>query len=783
MAENRQRKIRKKQEGNELNIIISFFVWLVFAISVFFKAQTGFLGSIFGGLIYRLFGLASPAAVILAALILLALFYQRLRGKLLRTVLYSSGLFICILMIISINDLPRGTFKTTMEMALERGAIGRGAGLLGGLFAYVFINFFGKVGLYILTAILAFFFGLELFDVAFSDFLKAAGSVIIKIFTKLKEQILSFIADTKEKRKKKAGGDFRPIKNRDFKDETYKPESDLRFGAIEDSSFDRPEEIDIQNYFNNNQPADEEELPLNHDLDKRTIGEKKSEEGKKSSDNLIEIDQEDDELDKALLENSEDLTYISPPIDLLKSSLSKNKVSESQLTERAKVIEKTLESFGIESRVVSIKRGPTVTQFELKPQAGVKVSRITNLSDDLALALAASDIRIEAPIPGKPYVGVEVPNKEADTVALRDILQSQEFLSSSDDLPVALGQSIEGDPVIAKIAKMPHLLIAGATGSGKSVCINTIIISLIYRYAPWELKLLLVDPKLVELSVYNDIPHLLAPVVTDPKKAARALQSLVKEMERRFQIFSSYGVRDIAGYREERISNESMEPMPYIVLIIDELSDLMMVASKDVESYITRLAQMARACGIHLIIATQRPSVDVITGTIKANIPSRISFQVSSSIDSRTILDQTGAEKLLGKGDMLYYPASFPKPKRVQATFVSDKEVGDVVSFLTDRHQVHYDPSLIKNIEKENEVSGIGEDDSEKDPLMDEVLDFIKNEETTSISGLQRRFRIGYARAGRIIDDLELLGAISAQDGSKPRQVYLKDEGAEDEPS
>lgn len=478
-------------------------------------------------------------------------------------------------------------------------------------------------------------------------------------------------------------------------------------------------------------------------------------------------------------EDSEN-TYITPPIELLKSGKKSGAARETDLEQRAKKIESTLASFGIEAHVVSIQRGPTVTQFELQPQAGIKVSRITNLADDLALALAAQDIRIEAPIPGKPYVGIEVPNRVSDTVSLRDLFQCDAFVQEKDGIPIALGKSIDGHPVIAKITKMPHLLIAGATGSGKSVCINTIIMSILYKYSPSEVRLILIDPKVVELSVYNEIPHLMIPVVTDPKKAAKALYTLVKEMERRFKLFSQFSVRDISGYREQQKIDESMENLPYIVLIIDELSDLMMVASKDVEAHITRLAQMARACGIHLIIATQRPSVDVITGTIKANIPSRISFAVSSSIDSRTILDQSGSEKLLGKGDMLYYPSHFPKPKRVQGAFVSDAEVSQVTHFLTDQHDVCYDKELIASLEKTADV--VQEDeDAPKDALMEEVLEFISHEETTSISGLQRRFRIGYARAGRIIDDLEAMGAISPQDGSKPREVYIHEQEDDDE--
>ena len=400
------------------------------------------------------------------------------------------------------------------------------------------------------------------------------------------------------------------------------------------------------------------------------------------------------------------------------------------------------------------------------------MSRIVNLSNDLALSLAASDIRIVAPIPGKAAVGIEVPNRVKDDVTLKEIIQSEEYLALDSNIPLALGKDITGKTIISSIDKMPHLLIAGATGSGKSVCINTIIMSILYKAHPDDVKLLLIDPKVVELNIYNGIPHLLIPVVTDPKKAAMSLSWAVTEMERRYKLFANNNVRDIKSYNS-LFADKPEEKLPNIVIIIDELADLMMVAAQEIEDYICRLAQMARAAGMYLIIATQRPSVDVITGTIKANIPSRISFAVSSQIDSRTILDMSGAEKLLGKGDMLFFPSNLSKPIRVQGAFVSDEEVKNVVDFLKAQNMVEYDDEVISTIENEIELNSI---DSDVDELLTEAISLVVDEGQASISLLQRRLKIGYARAARIIDQMEERGIVGGYEGSKPRKVLVSKE-------
>lgn len=465
--------------------------------------------------------------------------------------------------------------------------------------------------------------------------------------------------------------------------------------------------------------------------------------------------------------------YVFPPINLLgrdPGNTAGSGILEQQKNGRK--LEMTLKSFGVEARVINVSAGPTVTRYEVSPSQGVKVSKIVNLADDIALNLAASGIRIEAPIPGKAAVGIEVPNKETKSVYLRTVLESDAFRKHPSKLAFALGEDITGNPIVTDIAKMPHLLIAGATGSGKSVCINTLITSILYKADPKEVKLLLVDPKVVELSVYNGIPHLLIPVVTDPKKASAALNWAVREMLERYNDFAACGVRDIKGFNA--MKEEKGEPeakMPQIVIIIDELADLMMAAPGEVEDSICRLAQMARAAGMHLIIATQRPSVDVITGVIKANIPSRLAFAVSSGIDSRTILDMVGAEKLLGKGDMLFYPSGQSKPSRIQGAFVTDKEVEQIVDFLRKSNRPGYTQEMVDQITAVAKTAGGPSE--EIDEFFEQAVDLILEKEKASVSMLQRQFRIGYNRAARLMDELERRGMVGPEEGSKPRKVLI----------
>ena len=474
----------------------------------------------------------------------------------------------------------------------------------------------------------------------------------------------------------------------------------------------------------------------------------------------------------------EDEHYEYPPLELLGKPPKKTlKGGAKALTDTATKLQKTLYSFGVSAKVENVSVGPAITRYELKPAEGVRVSKIANLADDIALNLAAETIRIEAPIPGKQAVGIEVPNKEKEAVHLREVLGSDEFKENDSKLTVALGKDVAGNIQLADIAKMPHVLIAGSTGSGKSVCINTIITSIIYKSKPSEVKMVMVDPKVVELSVYNGIPHLLIPVVTDPKKAAGALAWAVQEMDNRYNLFAQKGVRDLKGYNKAIEKEEGAGKLPQIVIIVDELADLMMVAAKDVEESICRLAQKARAAGMHLVIATQRPSVDVITGLIKANVPSRIAFAVSSQVDSRTILDSVGAEKLLGKGDMLFFPSGAPKPMRVQGAFVSDDEVEKIVDFIKQNGTATYSEDILETIENGNktdkELMAESEQDDETDPLLSEAIQTVVETGQASTSFIQRRFKVGYARAGRIIDQMEERGIISGYQGSKPREVLM----------
>ena len=474
--------------------------------------------------------------------------------------------------------------------------------------------------------------------------------------------------------------------------------------------------------------------------------------------------------------------YQFPSCTLLKKgTVSGKNGNNREFEETARKLQETLHNFGVGVTVTDVSCGPSVTRYELQPEQGVKVSKIVSLADDIKLNLAAADIRIEAPIPGKAAVGIEVPNKENATVMLRDLLESPEFAKHPSKLAFAVGKDIGGQTVVADIAKMPHLLIAGATGSGKSVCINTLIMSVLYKARPDEVKLIMIDPKVVELSVYNGIPHLLIPVVTDPKKAAGALNWAVAEMSDRYKKFAEYNVRDLKGYNEKvTAAQASMEgdglwPLPQIVIIVDELADLMMVAPGDVEDAICRLAQLARAAGIHLVIATQRPSVNVITGLIKANVPSRIAFSVSSGVDSRTIIDMNGAEKLLGKGDMLFYPVGYQKPVRVQGAFVSDKEVGEVVNFLVKQtSEVQYNEEVSNKIASAAVPEGTpGGGNSGWDDYFEEAGRFIIEKEKASIGMLQRMFKIGFNRAARIMDQLAEAGVVGPEEGTKPRKILM----------
>lgn len=639
------------------------------------------------------------------------------------------------------------------------GAItGDGGGVFGGLLNLLLQSIIGKTGAIIVYISSFAIFTILLFKISIIDFAKAT-------VTKFKV----YLAERKEKKV-----EIKAIKKTE---QVTSDNMDYDFKVIMNNN-----EEEDDNY-------DEIIIPPEEDIIIGPDMNIEPEEGKTFTDATIDensqvtlnTEDESEEDEEPFEPNYEDLIikYTFPPIDLLAAAKkSKHNVSEADITSNAKKLVDTLSSFGVQAKVLQVTKGPAITRYELQPMAGVKVSKIVNLADDIALNLAAQGVRIEAPIPGKAAIGVEIANQEIDMVTMREVLESDEFKNHPSKLAVALGKDISGKPIILDLAKMPHLLIAGQTGSGKSVCVNSIIASIMYKANPNEVKLLLVDPKVVELSVYNGIPHLDTPVVTKPKKAAGALSWAVTEMMQRYDTFAEAKVREIKAYNTYA-KQKNLPLMPQIVIVIDELADLMMAAPSEVEDSICRLAQLARAAGMHLVIATQRPSVNVITGTIKANIPSRIAFATSNAIDSRTILDSSGAEKLLGRGDMLYHPTGAPKPIRVQGAFLSDAERDSIIEFVKENSTASYDPNILEHIEKEASASAQNDrSDSpgDNDELLPKAIDIVMELGQASTSMLQRKMSIGFARAGRIMDQMEQRGIVGPSQGSKPREIMLTKE-------
>lgn len=649
-------------------------------------------------------------------------------------------------------------------------------GFLGFLIAYPLSKLIGYIGSYIIYITLFLICSILLMDITLYD-----------IYVNIKKIGLAF-KDTNGVKKKKEEASNRKEKVLNKKES--KVTNDTIEVIVPEVSNDKDEfikginnKIQILDFMRNSELQDKNPLQ-DFDLEKdyrnsnENIIESEVNTSKRQNKNLSVEDRDvvSKEIEQSLNEFVEEVKkdYLFPPMDLLNinSKLKLKNEDKKDLIESANKLEETLSNFGVEAKVVQVTKGPSVTRFELQPSPGVKVSKIVNLQDDIALGLAANGVRMEAPIPGKAAIGIEVPNKKQSAVFLREVLDSNEFTNTNKSLAFALGKDITGKCIVGDLSKMPHMLIAGATGSGKSVCINSLIISLLYKYSPDDVKLLMVDPKVVELSVYNGIPHLLIPVVTDPKKAAGALNWAVNEMNKRYNLFSQMKVKNIESYNRLLEKGEIQEKMPYIVVIVDELADLMMACPNDVEDYICRLAQMARAAGMHLIIATQRPSVDVITGVIKANIPSRVSFAVSSGTDSRTILDQVGAEKLLGRGDMLYYPIGENKPVRVQGAFISEEEVENVVDFIKGSEDaVDYSEDIMNHINSESTTEAALSNDV--DELLEEAMKLVIEYQQASTSFIQRKLRIGFNRASRIMDELEEHGIISEKDGSRPRQVLV----------
>lgn len=756
-------KAVKKQTGNsytvEVVVISLFVVSLLLVIAMYFN-KGGILGSAITDMLCGLFGASAYLLpIILIASIVYALKNRKNEVKRSKYVLVSLEFLVISAMVhIAVSQYEVSPFDISGNYM--DGCNWDGGGVFGALVAESLRTVLGMGANVILIALLI-IFAMYIFN--FSIF-KLIGYIVKRtksLSNSVKEDFEKMSYD-KGKKDEPSEKKRMPIINI-FDEDEEKPSNSgtVVEPKIEDYIVEEHIEPEIKVY-------DDGQVGL---------AEVMGEEGEKVDEKKDEP-RSDEEIVNELSNAAQNdvIEYEFPSIDLLeKPKLSKDSANtEKQLRENGDKLIETLKSFGVDAHVLEISKGPTVTRYEIAPSAGVKVSKITNLADDIALNLAATGVRIEAPIPGKAAVGIEIANKDVNTVTLREVIDTKEFKNFNSKLAVALGKDISGKPIIIDIAKMPHLLIAGATGAGKSVCINTLITSILYKANPNEVKLVMIDPKVVELGVYNGTPHLLIPVVTDPKKAAGALNWAVTEMTERYKLFADNDVRNISGYNELMEMNGTPEnKMPQIVIIIDELADLMMVAPSDVENYICRLAQMARAAGMHLVIATQRPSVNIITGTIKANIPSRISFMVSSQIDSRTILDMGGAEKLIGRGDMLYMPVGASKPTRLQCSFVSDKEVENVVAAVSKDFTPQYKEDIIEQIEKEEEYNPDGDNPGDADELLPSAIEMVIDAGQISTSLLQRRFSIGYNRAGRIIDQMEARGIISGLDGNKPRKALI----------
>lgn len=685
------------------------------------------------------------------------------------------------LFMVSENDNTLNYFQQLMQL-YNNGTNYIGSGLFGGLIGIPLLKMMGVVGARILIVVML-----------FASMMFLTGTTLLELFKALHKPVDMVVDGMKSKKQDSSRTDELndDLVNEDIDKLPLHPVHSSSIPLDDTNSNDKLRKL--KQAFKIEDDTKKIEIEKDTDISdtensaalaaKAFLERQKNQEAKK----LDSIQPSADKLMDAAGKNNNNYGYSYPPLYLLEES---KKINERDITgelqRNGEMLVDTLNSFNVQTKIVDISRGPAVTRYELQPASGVKISKITNLADDIALNLAAYGVRIEAPIPGKAAVGIEVPNKVVNIVKMRELVSSNEFNKSKSKLSVILGKDISGNITIADLAKMPHLLIAGSTGSGKSVCINSFIISLLYKATPDEVRLLMIDPKVVELGVYNGIPHLLVPVVTDPRKAAGALNWAVNEMLNRYKIFADNNVRDLTSYnrlvKEKQKSNndgdeEELKPMPQIVIIIDELADLMMAAPNEVEDAICRLAQMARAAGMHLVIATQRPSVDVITGIIKANIPSRIALAVSSQVDSRTILDMSGAEKLLGRGDMLFAPIGSTKPLRVQGCYVTDKEIESVINFVKEAHTSEYDTEVIEQIEKNailnNKDTSEKSDAESTDPMMPEAIKCVVELGQASTSLLQRRLRLGYARAGRLMDEMEQMGIVGPHEGSKPRQVLL----------
>ncbi len=738
-----------EQQRNELKYEILGISFLAFAVLCFvslFTNSTGAVGEYVVKLIKGVAGEGKYVFPLVIAFFGIKMIKERKKARAGGQMAGGMVLFVVILTLLHLQ------LNVDEKELLQAAYDGRGGGIIGGIGAKVLLAAFGRTGSYIIWAAMLVIAVVLITNLSFLTITRFITEKLARAWNRLKELISEFVFTDVE----------------DDEDTVEDPAPEKRRVFLNGGIFDFRQG---QSWEENNTVKTDEEYPKIN-IYPESIERVMANEEKRELAEIINLEERKTRPKKVeIYPNPPAVNYTLPPLSLLsRSSKTKSPRMNKDISENVKILEDTLESFGVKARVTQVSRGPAITRYELQPSPGVKVSRIVSLADDIALSLAAPGVRIEAPIPGKAALGIEVPNKEISVVTMRELLENEEFAKSPSKLTFVLGKDIAGTTIIADLAQMPHLLIAGATGSGKSVCMNTLIAGLLFKAKPDEVKFLMIDPKMVELTTYNGIPHLISPVITDAKKAASALRWAVREMEKRYELFARAGVKDIIRFNRAVESGSFVHDpglMPYIIVVIDELADLMMVAPADVEDAICRLAQMARAAGIHLVVATQRPSVDVITGLIKANIPSRIAFAVSSQTDSRTILDMAGAEKLLGRGDMLFFPVGAPKPIRVQGAFLSDKEVEALVTYLKAQGQPEFFEGIIQADSQSSMEHG------EEDELFPEAVRILIESGQASISMLQRRLRIGYARAARLIDIMEERGIVGKYEGSKPRAILM----------
>ena len=750
--------VKEKREqsavSREIWAIVTVAVGILLVLGFYFDAL-GTLGGVLKLCGLSLFGTAGYALPVV--LFILGVCFLFKTKSIHRKGIYIACIMLCVCSLIHLFTYePQLTYKEVINNAIE----GLGGGIFGATVTKV-LAFTGKAGTAVILAAAALIFAILISGSTPAADIKSALENKRREREQIEDGAPPFDVEEKplvsnKKVEKRAKTPIVPTTESEDRDDFLIITGD-------------DEQMEIKE--DKSKKLSTEEL-MNMEIAQNAANTKKVKQQKDVEEDLVPVSE--DEIAKEIEKDTQIIEYEFPPYDLLRQKPKEQSKADKpeDLRQRANKLIETLKSFGVDAKILEVTRGPSVTRFEIQPSVGVKVSKIVNLADDIALNLAAYGVRIEAPIPGKAAVGIEIPNQAKSMVSMREVLETNEFKSFDSKTAFALGKDISGQTIIADVSKMPHMLIAGTTGSGKSVCINSLITSIIYKARPDEVKLLMIDPKRVELGVYNGIPHLLIPVVTDPRKAAGALNWAVTEMIKRYNMFAECNVRDMKGYNEYAES-EGLKKMESVIIIIDELSDLMMVAPKDVEDAICRLAQMARAAGMHLVVATQRPSVDVITGLIKANIPSRIAFTVSNAIDSRTILDMTGAEKLLGKGDMLFLPVGASKPMRIQGAFISDKEVENIVEFIKGDYEPVYDEDIIERIENGDTGEAQEEDSGECDELLNQAIELVVDCGQASVSLIQRKFKVGYARAGRIVDQMETRGIIGPHEGSKPRQVLI----------